>query len=153
MMQKEFHIDNILLISSLFNTIEIIPDGIKPEIEFKIKEILNGEIEHNSNGYKQRFMVVFSFRAFHEKSVFFSAETGYGVTYQAESQDCFDLIKNRGIIVSHVLPYFRAFLSQSTSASMFPTFFLPPTNTNSLFEQYEQENAERQRRERLPEGS
>lgn len=48
---------------------------------------------------------------------------------------------NNGFILSHVLPYFREFVTSVTQRLPGPPVYIPPTNIKALLAEYEQSNA------------
>ncbi len=48
---------------------------------------------------------------------------------------------NNGFILSHVLPYFREFVTSVTQRLPVPPVYIPPTNIKALLAEYEQSNA------------
>lgn len=136
---SSLRIDNITLLESAFKTVQLLSpfEMENPIIEISIKDLNQTVIEEDENkSYVQRFFVAFSLICIQNKEVCFTVESSYGVTYIAQEQKDLDLIK-REIMVSHVIPYFRHYVSTVTAASIFPTIFFPPTNTITLIEKYE----------------
>ena len=48
---------------------------------------------------------------------------------------------NNGFILSHVLPYFREFVTSVTQRLPVPPVYIPPTNVKALLEAYENSDA------------
>ena len=94
-------------------------------------------IKRNVVDGKLKILVSFDLMKDVEKPAFSFTAT-YSIGYKRDADACmsWDEFTN-GYVLTHVLPYFREFVSSVTLRLPVPAVFIPPTNIDALLKQYE----------------
>lgn len=135
--KPQISIDNIFLMKSNIE-FQNIDSSLNLNYSFRLTQVEKQEISDS----EMRFIVTFSIDSEEENCPFKQLSASFLAIYKRDTEGAMPWSKlEKSMILAHIVPYFREFVTNISSRMPVKPLYLPPVNTYALLERFKKEQS------------